>query len=82
MLVVLESTTYPGTTEEFLRPILEASGLEAGTDFALAYSPERIDPGSSGHRLDNTPKVVAGLTDRCRDLAVVLLRDVRRLTSP
>src|SRR6185503_19789325 len=49
VLVVLESTTWPGTTEEFLRPILEASGLEAGTDFALAYSPERIDPGSSGH---------------------------------
>src|SRR5215210_2074729 len=68
-LVVLESTTYPGTTEELLRPILESSGLLAGRDFALAYSPERIDPGQRVHRLDNTPKVVAGLTDRCRELA-------------
>ena len=69
-LVVLESTTYPGTTEELLRPILETSGLRAGLDFALAYSPERIDPGNRDRRLDTTPKVVAGLTDRCRDLAV------------
>src|SRR6266511_2232261 len=68
-LVILESTTYPGTTEEVLRPILESlSGLEAGPDFALAYSPERIDPGQDVHRLENTPKIVAGLTDRCRDL--------------
>ena len=69
-MVVLESTTYPGTTEELLRPILEDdSGLRAGRDFALAYSPERIDPGQSSHRLENTPKLVAGLTERCRDLA-------------
>ena len=70
MLVILESTTWPGTTEEFLRPILETSGRRAGADFALAYSPERIDPGSSGHQLATTPKIVSGLTDRCRDLAV------------
>ena len=70
MLVILESTTWPGTTEEFLRPILEAGGLVAGTDIALAYSPERIDPGNTGHRLTTTPKIVSGLTDRCRDLAV------------
>jgi UDP-N-acetyl-D-glucosamine dehydrogenase len=70
VMVVLESTTYPGTTEEVLRPILESSGLVAGRDFALAYSPERIDPGNREHRLDATPKIVAGLTDRCRDLAV------------
>jgi nucleotide sugar dehydrogenase len=70
VLVVLESTTYPGTTEELLRPILEESGLAAGRDFALGYSPERIDPGSREHRLDSTPKVVSGLTDRCRELAV------------
>jgi UDP-N-acetyl-D-glucosamine dehydrogenase len=70
MLVILESTTWPGTTEEFLRPILEADGLVAGTDIALAYSPERIDPGNTGHRLTTTPKIVSGLTDRCRDLAV------------
>ena len=60
-LVVLESTTYPGTTEEVVRPVLEGSGLKAGRDFALAYSPERIDPGS-GRRLRTTPKIVAGLT--------------------
>src|SRR4051794_26590148 len=69
VLVILESTTWPGTTEEFLRPILETSGLSAGADFALAYSPERIDPGSSAHQLATTPKVVSGLTRRCRDLA-------------
>jgi UDP-N-acetyl-D-glucosamine dehydrogenase len=68
-LVVLESTTYPGTTEEHLRPILENGGLTAGLDFALAYSPERIDPGRQDHGLADTPKVVAGLTDRCRELA-------------
>jgi nucleotide sugar dehydrogenase len=68
-LVVLESTTYPGTTEEVLRPILESSGMEAGRDFALAYSPERMDPGQSVNTLENTPKVVAGLTERCAALA-------------
>ena len=76
-LVVLESTTYPGTTDEVLRPILEMhSGLEAGKDFALAYSPERIDPGQDAHRIDNTPKIVAGLTERCRDLATAFYANV------
>lgn len=65
-LVVLESTTYPGTTEEFLQPILEQrSGLRAGTDFCLAFSPERIDPGNAVYGVQNTPKVVGGLTARC-----------------
>jgi UDP-N-acetyl-D-glucosamine dehydrogenase len=68
-LVILESTTYPGTTEELVRPILESTGLEAGKDFALAYSPERIDPGQRDYGLDNTPKIVAGITDRGRELA-------------
>ncbi len=68
-LVVLESTTYPGTTEELLRPILEEPGLVVGRDIALAYSPERIDPGNKDHPLDATPKIVAGLTERCRELA-------------
>ena len=68
-LVVLESTTYPGTTEELLRPILEEPGLMVGRDIALAYSPERIDPGNKDHPLDATPKIVAGLTERCRELA-------------
>lgn len=70
MLVVLESTTYPGTTEEVLRPILEASGLLAGRDFALGYSPERIDPGNKDHGLETTPKIVSGLSERCRELGV------------
>src|SRR5215213_613349 len=71
-LVVLESTTYPGTTRERLRPILEESGLAAGRDFHLAFSPERIDPGRTDHTILTTPKVVGGLTDACRDRAVAL----------
>jgi nucleotide sugar dehydrogenase len=70
VLVVLESTTYPGTTDELLRPILELSGLVAGRDFALSYSPERIDPGRASGQLAVTPKIVSGYTERCRDLAV------------
>ncbi|GAA3760193.1 nucleotide sugar dehydrogenase [Spinactinospora alkalitolerans] len=68
-LVVLESTTYPGTTEEIVRPILEESGLVAGADFHLAFSPERIDPGNPSFGVANTPKVVGGLTERCGELA-------------
>ncbi|MET9083948.1 nucleotide sugar dehydrogenase [Streptomyces sp. NPDC004237] len=64
-LVVLESTTYPGTTEEVVKPLLEESGLRAGEDFALAFSPERIDPGNTTHGLRETPKVVGGLTPAC-----------------
>jgi UDP-N-acetyl-D-glucosamine dehydrogenase len=71
-LVVLESTTYPGTTRERLRPILEESGLAAGADFHLAFSPERIDPGRTDHTLRNTPKVVGGLTERCAERALEL----------
>ena len=59
-LVVLESTTYPGTTRERLMPMLEESGLKAGTDFFLAFSPERIDPGRTDFTLRTTPKVVGG----------------------
>jgi nucleotide sugar dehydrogenase len=69
MLVVLESTTYPGTTDEVVRPILEASGLVAGTDFHLAFSPERIDPGNAEFGPHNTPKVVGGHTPACADRA-------------
>jgi UDP-N-acetyl-D-glucosamine dehydrogenase len=71
-LVVLESTTYPGTTRERLLPILEESGLAAGREFNLAYSPERIDPGRTDHTVRNTPKVVGGLTDECRRRAAAL----------
>ena len=60
-LVVLESTTYPGTTEDLVRPLLETAGLVAGRDFLLAYSPERIDPGNAEYSLSNTPKVVGGI---------------------
>ncbi|MFF4775332.1 nucleotide sugar dehydrogenase [Microtetraspora fusca] len=69
-LVVLESTTWPGTTDEVARPILEGTGLAAGADFHLAFSPERIDPGNTKYGLRNTPKVVGGYTVACRDHAV------------
>jgi UDP-N-acetyl-D-glucosamine dehydrogenase len=72
-LIVLQSTTYPGTTEEIVRPILEQSGLEAGVDFHLAFSPERIDPGNPQWTAYNTPKVVGGLTPACTRLATDLL---------
>ena len=75
-LVVLESTTYPGTTRERLLPILEESGLAGGRDFHLAYSPERIDPGRVDHTIRTTPKVVGGLTDRCRERAVELYGEI------
>ncbi|MFI6518880.1 nucleotide sugar dehydrogenase [Spirillospora sp. NPDC050679] len=68
-LVVLESTTYPGTTEEVLRPLLEESGLVAGVDFHLAFSPERIDPGNPHYGVRNTPKIVGGLTPACASAA-------------
>jgi UDP-N-acetyl-D-glucosamine dehydrogenase len=71
-LVVLESTTYPGTTRERLTPLLEESGLAAGRDFNVAFSPERIDPGRTDYTLRNTPKVVGGLTDGCLERAVTL----------
>jgi len=70
MLVILESTTYPGTTEELIQPILERSGLTAGEDFHLVFSPERIDPGNEQFGAKNTPKVVGGVTPECADAAV------------
>jgi len=73
-LVILQSTTYPGTTEEVVLPILERTGLRAGRDFHLAFSPERIDPGNRKWTVRNTPKVVGGLTPRCAALAEALLR--------
>jgi UDP-N-acetyl-D-glucosamine dehydrogenase len=71
-LVVLESTTYPGTTRERLIPLLEESGLAAGRDFNVAFSPERVDPGRTDYTLRTTPKVVGGLTDACLERAVRL----------
>lgn len=68
-LIVLESTTYPGTTRELMKPILEQTGLVAGRDFYLAFSPEREDPGNKKYTTKTIPKVVGGLTPKCRDLA-------------
>jgi UDP-N-acetyl-D-glucosamine dehydrogenase len=65
-LVILQSTTYPGTTQDVLRPILEAKGGTLGEDFFLGYAPERVDPGNQTWNLRNTPKIVAGITDECR----------------
>jgi nucleotide sugar dehydrogenase len=76
MLVVLESTSYPGTTDELVRPILEEGGLVAGRDFHLAFSPERIDPGNATHGLRNTPKVVGGVTPACTDAAAAFYAQV------
>ncbi len=72
MLIVLESTTYPGTTEEVVQPALEKSGLKAGKDFFLAFSPERVDPGNEKWQTKNVPKVVGGLTPMCASLAKAL----------
>jgi nucleotide sugar dehydrogenase len=69
-LVVLESTTYPGTTEELFQPLLEAGGLKVGTDLNLAFSPERVDPGNKVYGIKNTPKVVGGVTEQCTKRAV------------
>jgi UDP-N-acetyl-D-glucosamine dehydrogenase len=85
-LVVLESTTYPGTTRELVAPLLEESGLAAGRDFHLAFSPERVDPGREDFTLRNTPKVLGGLTDACADRAEALYATVCdqivRVSSP
>jgi UDP-N-acetyl-D-glucosamine dehydrogenase len=85
-LVVLESTTYPGTTRERLLPLLEESGLRAGRDFALCFSPERIDPGRGHESLRTTPKVIGGLTERCTDRAEALygriVDEVVRVSAP
>ena len=85
-LVVLESTTYPGTTREELLPRLEASGLKVGEDFNLAFSPERVDPGNEKWTTKNVPKIVGGITDACTDRAAELygsaVDTVHRVTSP
>jgi UDP-N-acetyl-D-glucosamine dehydrogenase len=72
MLVILESTTYPGTTEELVKPMLEAGGLKAGVDFHLAFSPERVDPGNPTFNTHNVPKVVGGVGRESTELAAAL----------
>ncbi|MGD8497242.1 MAG: nucleotide sugar dehydrogenase, partial [Gemmatimonadales bacterium] len=85
-LVVLESTTYPGTTREMVQPLLEETGLAAGVDFFLAFSPERVDPGNKQWHIENTPKIVGGLTPDCHRLAVALygeaLERIVEVSSP
>ena len=76
MLVVLESTTYPGTTIEILKPILEATGRVCGEDLFSAYSPERVDPGNKIYNTKNTPKVVGGITQSCTAVAAAMYRNV------
>jgi UDP-N-acetyl-D-glucosamine dehydrogenase len=75
-LVVLESTTYPGTTRERVAPILEESGLSLGTDFFLAFSPERIDPGRTDYTVRTTPKLVGGMTEACTERARALYGEI------
>jgi UDP-N-acetyl-D-glucosamine dehydrogenase len=86
MLVILESTTYPGTTEELVKPMLEAGGLRAGTDFFLAFSPERVDPGNPAFNTHNVPKVVGGIGPASTDLAAALygaaIERIVRVSSP
>ena len=87
MLIVLESTTYPGTTEDLLKPILESTGLKCGEDFYLAFSPERVDPGNAIYKTSNTPKVVGGVTEKCTEIAAalyesILAAPVHRVSSP
>jgi UDP-N-acetyl-D-glucosamine dehydrogenase len=80
--VALESTTYPGTTDEIILPILAKTGLQVGEDFFLVYSPEREDPGNVAHNLKNTPKVVGGITPACAELGVALYSQVAEKVVP
>jgi len=89
--VILESTTYPGTTDEVVVPILEETGLKAGSDFGVAYSPERVDPGNKQYSIDKVPTIVGGITSECTEIAaslygsviqkVVVVRDARTAES-
>lgn len=75
-IVVLESTTYPGTTDEVMLPILESTGLKEGKDFYLAFSPERIDPGNEKYKTENTPKIIGGISDNSTRIAKILYEQV------
>src|SRR4029450_8112710 len=82
MLIVLESTTYPGPTDEVVQPLLEATGLKAGVDFFLAFSPERVDPGNPTFQTHNVPKVVGGFTSNCSLLAKELYGSALETSVP
>lgn len=85
-LIILESTTYPGTTEEVILPLLEAGGLRAGKDFCLCFSPERVDPGNPTYHTENIPKVVGGVTEKCSAIGKLfyqeLIQEVITVSSP
>ena len=81
-LVVLESTTYPGTTEELILPILSGKGLTVGESFFLAFSPERVDPGNARYNTRNTPKIIGGVTPACTDVARTLYRQAIETVIP
>lgn len=81
-LVILESTTYPGTTREMVLPILEGSGLKAGRDFCLAFSPERVDPGNTNRTINSIPKIVGGIDQQSTQLASLLYRQVAEDVVP
>ena len=82
MLIILESTTYPGTTEEVIRPRLEKSGLRAGSDFFLCFSPERVDPGNRSYKTRNIPKVIGGVTPACTEMGSLLYSQVMEEVVP
>jgi UDP-N-acetyl-D-glucosamine dehydrogenase len=82
MLVILESTTYPGTTEEFILPRLEETGLKVGTDFFLCFSPERVDPGNTKFNTRNIPKVVGGVTPACTQIGTLFYRQALETVIP
>lgn len=82
MLIVLESTTYPGTTREIMLPKLEESGLKVGKDFYLAFSPERVDPGNIVYQTKNTPKVIGGITKKCTEIAKALYEQIIDIIVP
>jgi UDP-N-acetyl-D-glucosamine dehydrogenase len=81
-LIILESTTYPGTTRELMLPVLEASGLRAGEDFFLCFSPERVDPGNERWVIRNTPKVIGGITPACLRHGVAIYKRVMQTVVP
>jgi UDP-N-acetyl-D-glucosamine dehydrogenase len=84
--VVLESTTFPGTIRELLRPILEDGGRRVGEDFFLAFSPERVDPGNQRYTIQNTPKVVGGMTPECtrwaEELYSLIIDEIQVVSTP
>jgi UDP-N-acetyl-D-glucosamine dehydrogenase len=75
-LIILKSTTFPGTTENYMQPVLERKGYKAGKDFYLAFSPERVDPGNKFYNSSNTPVVLGGVTKKCSELAVMVMQEI------